>query len=686
MKLPTAQDWMISAKTFGAAVLALGVGLSAGLERPYWAMATVYIASQPLSGTTRSKAIFRLSGTLLGAAAAVVLVPNLASSPEILSVALAAWAATCLTISLLDRTPRSYVFMLAGYTAAIIGFPSVAAPDLIWDTAVARVEEIGLGIVCASLVASLIFPRHVGPVVAQRTEAWLRDGRLWALAVLDGQETPERALQDCRRLAADAVELGAITGHLAYDPSLEQQATRAIRALHGRMLLLLPLLSSVSDRLGALRGAGGLNPALLILVASIADWLRAGGAEEGEAALRQAIVREDALLEAAVDWHAIMQAGLLLRLREFLDLRRTCLRLQAHILARRSGLPPLLDAAETMVEVTPHRDFGMALFSGASAGLAICLVCLFWISSGWPEGFIAAEMTAVACCFFAARDNPVPAIVGFLTWTVVAVLVDAVYLFGILPVVNGFEVLVVVLAPAFLLFGLLIARPSTAPAGLALAANSATLLSLQDTYSADFAAYMNTALATVTGMAVAALVTQLVRSMGAETSFRRMARANWRDLSRAAERRGQGDQAVFAALFLDRLGLAAPRLSVIPAGSALQASDFLGELRIGLNILDLRRARHLLPKLVVHQVDTVLDGLAHLFRVRATATQADGANATQLLTEIDLAIAAAAGCLQTDGRRQALLGLVGIRRVLFPQSPSYATPPVSARRLTVAAA
>lgn len=178
MKLPTAQEWTLSVKTFSAAMLALGIGLAAGLDRPYWAMATVYVASQPLSGTTRSKAVFRLSGTLLGAAAAVVLVPNFAGSPEILSLALAAWTAACLALSLLDRTPRSYVFMLASYTAAIIGFPSVGAPDAIWDTAVARSEEIGLGIVCASLVASLVFPRHVGPVVAQRTEAWLRDGRL----------------------------------------------------------------------------------------------------------------------------------------------------------------------------------------------------------------------------------------------------------------------------------------------------------------------------------------------------------------------------------------------------------------------------------------------------------------------------------------------------------------------------
>lgn len=43
---------------------------------------------------------------------------------------------------------------------------------------------------------------------------------------------------------------------------------------------------------------------------------------------------------------------------------------------------------------------------------------------------------------------------------------------------------------------------------------------------------------------------------------------------------------------------------------------------------------------------------------------------------VDLAIAAAAGCVSKQGRRQALLGLVGIRRVLFPQSAPYAPPAI----------
>ena len=67
--------WQIlfSLKAFAAAMLALYVAYSLNLERPYWAMTTVYVVSQPFTGAIRSKGVFRLGGTITGAAAGVSL-------------------------------------------------------------------------------------------------------------------------------------------------------------------------------------------------------------------------------------------------------------------------------------------------------------------------------------------------------------------------------------------------------------------------------------------------------------------------------------------------------------------------------------------------------------------------------------------------------------------------------------
>jgi uncharacterized membrane protein YccC len=70
--------------------------------------------------------------------------------------------------------------MLGGYTAAFVGFPAVGDPGAIFDTAVARAEEITLGILCASLVASIVLPQSVAPVIAARLEQWFRDARAFS--------------------------------------------------------------------------------------------------------------------------------------------------------------------------------------------------------------------------------------------------------------------------------------------------------------------------------------------------------------------------------------------------------------------------------------------------------------------------------------------------------------------------
>ena len=136
------EEVLFSVKAFIAAMLALWIALALGLKNPYWATSTVYIVAQPLASAVTSKALYRTLGTITGAIATVVLVPNLADAPELLTLAMALWLTVCVFVSLLDRTPRSYVFVLAGYTAAIIGFPSVMHPDAVFDTAIARVEEI----------------------------------------------------------------------------------------------------------------------------------------------------------------------------------------------------------------------------------------------------------------------------------------------------------------------------------------------------------------------------------------------------------------------------------------------------------------------------------------------------------------------------------------------------------------
>lgn len=261
----TRAELLFSGKSFAAAMLAMYLASRAGLPRPFWALMTTYVVAHPLAGAVRSKALYRFCGTLIGSTATVLLVPALSNAPELLTLVLALWVGLCLCISLFDRTPRSYVFMLAGYTAALIGFPSVQTPLVLFDTAVARVEEIGLGIFCATLVHSLVFPAGLAPTVLGLLDRTLVDARKWLGDLLQprgqggrsGEADPRRLDDDRRRLAGDITQLRLLSTHVPFDTTHLRWTAGAIRAMQDRVAALTPALSAVEDRLQALEQAEG---------------------------------------------------------------------------------------------------------------------------------------------------------------------------------------------------------------------------------------------------------------------------------------------------------------------------------------------------------------------------------------------------------------------------------------------
>lgn len=75
------QAWLFSIKTYLAAVAALYIAMAGNLSRPYWAMGTVYIVSQPLLGPTRAKGVYRIVGTLVAGLATLLVLPALVETP-----------------------------------------------------------------------------------------------------------------------------------------------------------------------------------------------------------------------------------------------------------------------------------------------------------------------------------------------------------------------------------------------------------------------------------------------------------------------------------------------------------------------------------------------------------------------------------------------------------------------------
>ncbi|MGI4849847.1 MAG: FUSC family protein [Janthinobacterium lividum] len=733
---PRRAEIIYSLKCFAGSMLALYAAEYFGLPRPFWAMMTAYIVANPMTGTVRSKALYRCGGTLVGSSVTVLIVPQLANAPELLSLALALWVGLCLYISLLDRTPRSYFFMLAGYTAGLIGFPVVADPTTVFDVALARSEEITLGIVCATMVHTLILSQSLGAALLARVNQTFDDARGWIRSALriaplaavhkEGAE-PAAVVDAWRKLAADITELRLMASHLPFDTSSLRWMSGTVHALHDRLALMVPLLLSIEDRLRTLEqiDPASLTPQWRALAADIQRWVALSALEQGSpdasraGQLRAQIEQLMPALGEDVSWSTLLQLNLAVRLRSLVDTIDESRSLQRQLddvlHGRRADRSVRLAGTSTW---GLHRDHGMALRSAFAAVIATTACCAFWIITGWPSGAAAAMLAAVFCCFFAAMDDPAPNIQSFLDYTIYSIPISAFYLLVVLPAIHSFEMLVMTLAPVFLLIGIFLARPACMGRALALIFGVCGTLSLQDTNSSDMVSFTNGMLAQIVGVFAAVLFTRLLRSATAQQVARRLMRAARKELTRISARTRAPNLLAMSALMLDRIALLAPRLALAGPQADPGAFAALCDLRVGLNMAQLRhvqagdlannlpndlsnrfsgsplkRSRGLLPGRLKYrqqphglQLSELMTALHQHFLAPVPAAGAMQAGSAALLGTLDDALRNAvrhgAGAGTHAGmlaeRDVAVAALVSIRRDLFPDAPFFVQLPLPA--------
>ena len=113
--------------------------------------------------------------------------------------------------------------------------------------------------------------------------------------------------------------------------------------------------------------------------------------------------------------------------------------------------------------------------------------------------------------------------------------------------------------------------------------NTASFISIQGAYDADFLAFMNANIAGPVGLLFAFIWTLVMRPFGVELAARRLTRFSWRDIVGMTQPATLAEHRRLGVQMLDRLMQHLPRLSQTgqDSGSALR------DLRVGLNLLDL---------------------------------------------------------------------------------------------------
>ena len=595
---PSKSDWIFATKTFVAGILALYIAFSLNLAYPIWAIGTVFVIANPYSGMTSSKSIYRLLGTLLGAIVSIAVTPFLINTPMLFTLFLASWVGFCLYISMLDRTPRSYVSMLAGYTTVIICYNVVYYADTvsIFDMALGRFLEITVGVVCSAIVTTTIFPMHIGPAVQSRVAKTIQDIKALFDQILLDQKQLDNYNQLLGNITRDASDIHVLAVHLSYEKSKLQGMTKPLQEMLHQLTMLVANLVAMSERMKQLDQIEmTYRENLKAVHAHIAEFLHDHHeikAQELNFLPSQFESDFAALVASAPPEQQLILNGLKMDIRHFIQNVRAVKLIWQRIQQGDDALPESMTPLTTKYP-SLHRDHGVAVRGGISAFLIILIATAFWILSGWKAGFMLAEMAAISACILTAMDNPVPALKLFIRANIYSAVVVFIYAYGVFPHVTAFWELALVLAPFSIFCLMLFPHPPLAGLGLPLLMSSIMGLNLQNRYVLDQIAFFDASIGAVIGLIISVYIIHMVRAMSPDMAVQRILALHYKAVRTALYLPYGADFKKHLRSMLDRIG--------VLNSKAVQSEQLKNDINLALietsAVIDLTRLQELINQL-----------------------------------------------------------------------------------------
>ena len=558
---PSRLDIIFACKTFVAGMLALFISFELDLINPMWSIGTVLIIASPYSGMVSSKCIYRLVGTAAGAIIALLLTPHFINTPWLFTIILALWVGFALYISLLDRTPRSYVFMLAGYSTAMIVYNAITYVDTynIFDIALARVLEISVGVISTAVVSATFFPVHVGAMIKQRVIKTLQDLENIFEKLISAQDTNQNYTQILGVITRDASDIHALAVHLAYEKGELQGMTKPLQEMLHQVSLVVANLVAMSQRIKQLEQMPltTLAPRLSQLRQQTLQFLNqekqltADNLGDLPPQFEQDFSE---LIAMASSEQKTVLAALKMDVRHFIANMLAVKLLWQQIQKGHKEIPSEITTITTKYP-SLHRDHGIAVRGGISAVLITFIVTGAWILSGWKAGFMMAQMGAITACILTALDNPVPVLRIFIWGSIVSAGLVFIYAFGIFPHITHFWQLALVLFPIFLVAVSMMANQMLMPIGMVLGINTMMGLNLHNKYSMDAVSYLDSSFAMILGVLVSLIVIDLVRAVSPDTSATRILSLHYQAMRQALTLSYGIDFKIHLRSMLDRVGV-----------------------------------------------------------------------------------------------------------------------------------
>ncbi|MET0538547.1 MAG: FUSC family protein, partial [Xanthobacteraceae bacterium] len=320
---------------------------------------------------------------------------------------------------------------------------------------VARCTEILLGIVCAALVSRLVLVRELAPKLIELARALARRADRFATILLQPTADRERLTAERTEFLKAYLDVNAMQGSTYFESAearvLDQPLRRLTQAAVG--------LCSTAEAAASHRG---------------------GSLPIGDSRVVSAVVR-------AADEHDI-------------GLARARLWASIGAFDRGEELPEPNTACRLWSDPVP------AVLTGIRSALAVGITSAIWFATAWPNGPAAVVVAAVVCSLLASLEQPDKISMAAAATVLIAAVPVFTTQFYLMPLAVDFPSMAVALAPLMLTCGFIMAQPHIGPLGLLSAVYFAFASNIDNVMIYDAAAFFNSSLAVLVGIAVAVVL------------------------------------------------------------------------------------------------------------------------------------------------------------------------------------
>ena len=537
----TFEEWLVKdaptliymAKATIAALLAMFVSMTLTLADPRTAMFTTFIVMQPQSGLVFSKSYYRVLGTIAGVIMSVLMIGAFAQEPKLFIFFFAIWIGITTAAGVKYRNFQSYGFVLAGYTLCIVALPVIEQPMEIFQIATSRFSEVMVGILCATVVSEVLFPRKLSDSLLSSERERFENvfASLGNISSLFGAQDTKDV--DVVKFSSGVVGVHAIAVNSAFESATDKRNRLYLEQLNLEFMHLSTTFHSLKNIIRdiELRASASTVDALKELYTPFAKVLQSipkfndAGFVDMLNQLKE--LKESTHSQVPInlksdEYDAFNSAAYLVTrvVEEYFIYANSY---YAYIKLKSSG--KVSKELTRVVRFKTHTDNVLVALAALRGSGVLLVTMAFWLLSGWKYGTLTITMSVVIGLLIGTLPRPLDAVMNFLKGAVSAAFVAALYDFYIVPeYTTDVYTLGLVIIPVFAFVGWMTTRPKWTGFSLGFVFLFFSQSSFDLYYKIDPTTFMETTIASLLGVSFAGAAYILVNFWSCSLSQRRVAK------------------------------------------------------------------------------------------------------------------------------------------------------------------